>query len=250
MSLKGYFEDRDVLITFGDILAGNLKRVKNLQRPEGSWWKDASWVQANWQVVWEYIHEENEQVATSGTVTKPLGKHPELGGVKWEVQQAAAALSIKPKELEWEIQTYAERNHMAHLGIEELARVGNFREVAHILASLMEKLEFSLSVTPEAKGHHKEAVVRYQKTFFESISYRDFYRTSAVPDYVVNDAMKPRYTACIEAQNKRLEEDEEAARKKQEDRQRRIDHSSEAKDARRSALIGHGRGGASYRGGG
>jgi len=52
---------------------------------------------------------------------------------------------------------------------------------------LIEKLKYSLSVTTEAKGHYKDAVLRYQKAVFNYISYRMLYREGEVPECIVLD---------------------------------------------------------------
>ena len=48
---------------------------------------------------------ENEQVVKHGSVTDPKGSHPELGGIKLEVQQVVKQVQIDPYKLEWEIKT-------------------------------------------------------------------------------------------------------------------------------------------------
>ena len=202
LDMQSYYEDQDLLLNFGDIFAANLNKIKCWSREKEPWLQTAAWVKNDWHIVSDWIRYEEKQKREYGSIQEPMGENPE--GVRSDVTRAAWRLNIDPAELEWEIHLYAERNHMAHLGIIKDAEACRFGHVAKILATLMEKLDCS-NISPELKCQYRNAVRLFEREYFEFFNYSD-----SPPTYGLNSYHQERTRKFIQKQEQEKAEKEEA----------------------------------------
>ena len=180
-------------LLFGDLFAAILTNVKNQQ---GEFWDRATWRgPIKWGMVRDMIKHEREQIKVYGTVVDKRGNYST--GILDEIAQAALLIDMRADELEMVIVLYAERNDLAHVGIDEEAKLGNFDHVAIVLAAMRRQLT-RMRLTITERGRYEQVIHRYQRQWFKSIDFRPYDYGQELPKYILNERAEKKWEGRLE----------------------------------------------------